>query len=305
MKTNYPRIGLAKLCGWFGLSRQAYYQNNNRAIGEVIKEDIILKEVFEIREKHSRLGGRKLYGKLQPFFREHKIKMGRDAFFRLLAENNLLIKKRKSRVHTTMSFHWLRKYPNLIKDFTPEKSNQLWVSDITYWKIQDGVFLYISLIKDAFSHKIVGYNVAETMESIETLQALNMSMAELKQTCGAVNTDLIHHSDRGVQYCSSQYVKVLKNNGIKISMTENGDPRENAIAERVNGILKEEYLFKYHLSTIKQARKILEEVVLLYNQERPHNSIENLTPNQVHGNDLNPKKLWKNYYKERATINQH
>jgi len=300
MKTNFSHIGLAKLCGWFGITRQAYYQNSWKALDISIEEDLILNEVQKIRKHHRRMGTRKLYEKLQLFMLEHQIKMGRDALFDLLSANHLLVRKRKRRIQTTQSFHWLRKYPNLIREFVPTAPNQLWVSDITYWKIKDS-YVYISFITDAYSHKIVGYHVAETLESIETIQALKMALSSLiKET--ESHFQLIHHSDRGIQYCSHEYVKLLQDNSIRISMTENGDPLENAVAERVNGIIKEEYLQDHTVKNISEAKKLLDFVVKLYNEQRPHNSIGNLLPNQVHEENIKTEKLWKNYYKKNPTI---
>ena len=300
MKTSFSHIGIAKLCGWFGITRQAYYQNSWKAIDVSIEEDLILTEVQKIRKHHRRMGTRKLYDKLQLFMLEHQIKIGRDALFDLLSANHLLVRKRKRRIQTTQSFHWLRKYPNLIRDFIPSAPNQLWVSDITYWKIKE-YHVYISFITDAYSHKIVGYHVAETLESVETIQALKMALFSLKKKSGN-DFQLIHHSDRGVQYCHHKYVKLLQDDNIKISMTENGDPLENAIAERVNGIIKEEYLQDYNVRNIKEAKKVLSFVVKLYNEERPHNSISNLIPSIVHQENIKTKRLWKNYYKKNPTI---
>ena len=172
--------------------------------------------------------------------------------------------------------------------------NQLWVSDITYWKITTG-YLYISFITDVFSHKIVGYQVARTLEAIESVKALRMALNQLKD-----GSHLIHHSDRGCQYCSKIYVKLLHNKGIKISMTESGDPLENAVAERVNGIIKEEYLTNYEVKNYQEAKFLLSSVVALYNSERPHMSIGNLTPSEVHKNNINSKRLWKNYYQRKT-----
>ena len=257
-----------------------------------------------IRQKHKRMGTRKLYELLDPFMLEHCIKIGRDGLFNLLAANQMLVRKRKSRVQTTQSGHWLRKYPNLIKDFIPGNIEQLWVSDITYWKINTDAYLYISLITDAYSRKIVGYNVGETMEAIESVKALRMALASLGED--AVSLQLIHHSDRGIQYCSNKYVKLLQDKGIRISMTENGDPLENAIAERINGILKEEYLIHYATNNLEEAKKHLNNAIQLYNNERPHMSISNLTPNKLHKNlTINHQRLWKNYYKKLDTFNQN
>jgi len=216
-----------------------------------------------IRKYHQRMGTKKLYDKLQ-------------------------------------SFHWLRKYPNLIREFTPTAPNQLWVSDITYWKIETG-YVYISFITDAYSHKIVGCHVAETLESVETIQALKMALSGLLKEPES-HFQLIHHSDRGVQYCHHKYVKLLQDYYIKISMTESGDPLENAVAERVNGIIKEEYLQYYTVKNIKEAKKVLDFVVKLYNEDRPHNSIGNLLPSQVHEEKIKTEKLWKNYYKKNPII---
>ena len=256
---------------------------------------------MNIRKEHRIIGTRKLYEMLQPFMMEHGVKMGRDALFDLLAVNQLLMKKRKRKVQTTYSNHWLRKYPNLIRDFIPRAINQLWVSDITYWKISTGEHLYISLITDAYSRKIVGYHVAETMEAIQSIEALQMALAALGGA--AVPLQLTHHSDRGIQYCSGKYVKLLQDNGIRISITENGDPLENAIAERVNGIIKEEYLNNYQTDNLQEAKKQLQKTISLYNNDRPHMSISNLTPNKLHNNQkINHQRLWKNYFKKKILL---
>lgn len=298
MKLSHSHIGLAKICGWFGITRQAFYQHEWRMMDNTIEAELVIKRVLQIRKSHRRMGGRKMYDKLQEFMLCHQIKMGRDAFFDLLSANNLLVKRRRRKVYTTNSFHWLRKYPNLIKGYTPAAPNQLWVSDITYWKISS-VFMYISLITDAYSHLIVGYQLAETLESVESVKALKMAIS----TLGGSHRSLIHHSDRGVQYCSAKYVEILKQNDINISMTENGDPRENPVAERINGILKDEYLLSENVSTKDQAKQELARSIELYNTDRPHMSISNMTPLMVHSgcNEQVPKRLWKNYYKTRQT----
>jgi transposase InsO family protein len=229
---------------------------------------------------------------------EHQIKMGRDALFDLLASHQLLVRRRKRKISTTNSSHWLRKYPNLIRELTPVRSNQLWVSDITYWKV-DQQYLYLNLITDAYSHKIVGYHLGQTLEAVESIKALKMALSSVQGS----TKGLIHHSDRGVQYCSSGYVNLLKDNHIDISMTENGDPLENAIAERVNGILKSEYLECYSIENYHSAGELLNQVVKLYNEERPHLSIGNLKPNDLHEHNRTTTKLWKNYYSKRVVDN--
>lgn len=298
MKDSFKVISLANLCSWFGLTRQAYYQSKNRVEKDLIAQEILLDKIGDIRKDHKRLGGRKLFFKLETFMHEHNIKMGRDSFFDLLRDNKLLIKQRKRHHVTTNSNHWMKKYPNLIKDIEPLGPNHVWVSDITYWKTKGGHY-YISFITDAYSRKIVGYHVADTMEAIESATALKMAIKTLKISAEG----LIHHSDRGSQYCSSMYVNMLKKEGIKISMTENGDPLENAIAERINGIIKGEYLFDYLIKTLLNAKEVLKSVVKLYNEDRPHSSIGNAVPSQVHNNDtdIEIKRLWKNYYQPSQT----
>jgi hypothetical protein len=295
MKSNFKRIGVADLCSWFGISRQAYYRNKTRNIRELVTHEILLPQVKAIRKDHKRLGGEKVLLKLKEFMLDHQIKMGRDAFFDFLRENDLLVRKRKRYHVTTNSKHWMKKYPNLIRDVEPLMPNHVWVSDITYWKTKDGHY-YISFITDAYSRKIVGYHVATTMEAIESVAALRVALKGLgKQISG-----LIHHSDRGSQYCSAKYVTLLKKSNVQISMTENGDPLENAIAERLNGIIKGEYLIDYQINSITEAKRVLEAVVELYNEDRPHSSVSNMYPSAVHNGEISQevKRLWKNYYKK-------
>lgn len=283
MKDSYRQISLSRFCRLLGVTRQAYYQYFWQVEFKTTEETLVVAEVLRIRKNHKHMGGRKLFELLQPFFLEHGIKMGRDAFFDLLQANHLLVRRKKRKIYTTQSFHWYRKYPNKIKGIIPSRPNQVWVSDITYWKINCG-YVYISLITDAYSRKIVGYNLADTLDAVETVQALKNALKHLqKKPIG-----LIHHSDRGLQYCSSGYVKLLKDHQIEISMTENGDPYENALAERVNGILKEEYLYDYSVDSLDQARLVLDFVIKIYNTERPHLSCSYKTPEFVH-QDQQPK----------------
>lgn len=300
MKSNFPLVGLARLCGWFGISRQAYYQNNWESISGAVEDELIIAQVKQIRSRHRRMGTRKLYELLQPFLLEEKIKIGRDALFDLLAANHLLVRKRRRRIQTTNSYHRFRKYPNLIRGMEATGINQIWVCDITYWKLKND-HVYISLITDAYSHKIVGYHLGETMEAEESIQALKMALSSLDAKSGARP---IHHSDRGIQYCSNSYIKLLKENNIGISMTESGDPLENAMAERVNGIVKEEYLDNYEIDAVPSARELLCITINLYNKERPHMTLGNFTPEEIHqsNHEIKPEKLWKNYYKKETTF---
>ena len=302
MKHNYPKVSLGKFCRLLGVTRQSYYQYFWQQEQLVFEDELVISEVLRIRKNHRHMGGRKLYELLQPFLLEHQIKMGRDRLFDVLSANYLLVKRRKKQTITTNSFHRFKKYPNLIRDFIPRSPNQLWVCDITYWRIKD-TFLYISFITDAYSKKIVGYNLGKSLETSETIQALEMAILSISNE--RKELELIHHSDRGTQYCSSEYVKLLEDSKIGISMTENGDPLENAIAERVNGIIKEEYLNDYQVNNIEDAKELLDAVIQMYNNERPHMSIGNLTPNHVHQNNIKTEKLWKNYYiKSPIIVNQ-
>jgi len=298
---QFQHKGLATLCGWFGVTRQAYCEHKKKEAATLLEEELVIKQVKEIRKNHPSMGARKLYLKLQPFMESAKIKLGRDGLFDLLAAHHLLIRKRKRKIETTQSLHRFKKYPNQIKDFTPKEPNELWVSDITYWQIREK-YCYISLITDAYAHKIVGYQVGESLKAIESIQALRMALSALDGP--ESHGRLIHHSDRGIQYCSNGYVKLLEEYKMQISMTENGDPLENAIAEHVNGIIKEEYLVHHHVNSIQQAREILQQVIQLYNQDRPHMSISNHTPNQVHEakSYIKTEKLWKNYYQKNLTL---
>lgn len=249
---------------------------------------------MRIRQKQKRLGARKMLRMIQPEL-PADVRLGRDSFFDMLRKQGMLVRKRKIRAYTTNSFHWLRKYPNLIKDLIPQRSNQLWVSDITYIKTSAG-FVYLSLITDAYSRKIIGWNLAESMEAQHTLRALNMAICQLPIGVG----EIIHHSDRGLQYCSSKYVNCLQKHKINISMTEKGDPYENAIAERVNGILKTEWLYDMELPDLSEAKRAVKAIISIYNAQRPHLSVEMLTPNQAHQMTGNLQRLWKTYKRKKT-----
>jgi len=279
------------ICGLFGRTRQAYYKRKEYNYKESMNEDLILTVVRKIRETQKRTGGRKLLKMIKERVPE-ELQIGRDEFFNLLRRHGLLVRKRKIRAVTTNSFHWLRKYPNLIKEISPERPNHVWVSDITYIKTEEG-FLYLYLITDVYSRKIIGWQLSDNLGSDNAIHALYMAISQLPAEC----KEIIHHSDRGIQYCSVKYVKVLESHGIKISMTENGDPYENAIAERVNGILKTEWLYDMKLTGYNDAYKAIESIVHIYNSERPHSSVAMLTPDQAHMQTGKLKRLWKSYKK--------
>ena len=279
------------MCELFGRSKQAYYQRSKYNYREEVKSEILCQLVEKQRAIMPKIGGRKLLRLIEPNLPE-ELKMGRDLFFDFLREKGLLVRKPRNRVRTTYSNHWMHKYPNLVKDFKPTGPHQLWVSDITY--ISTSVrFLYLSLITDAYSRKIIGWALGNTLEACHSVNALNMAIDQLP---GGIKK-VFHHSDRGVQYCSNEYVKILKKKQFNISMTESGDPRDNAIAERVNGILKSEWLNQMKLSSIGQASSELREIIRIYNEERPHSSLDMMFPKDAHNQSGELKKHWKNYYR--------
>lgn len=249
--------------------------------------------IDEERQMMPRLGGRKLLFKMQPKL-PPELQIGRDCFFNFLRDNQLLVRRRRNQVRTTFSNHWLHKYPNLIKEFEPKSAHQLWVSDITYIETCEE-FVYLFLITDAYSRKIVGWHVSETMEADNAVIALRMAISQLP----ARTEHIFHHSDRGVQYCSQKYVKILEKNSVQISMTENGDPLENAVAERINGILKDEWLKDMKGMSKSDVKKQTARIIETYNTQRPHSSVDMLTPDQAHKKEGTLKRHWKNYWKSK------
>lgn len=279
-----------------GYSRQSYYQGIKYIQQKAYQADIIIDEVLRYRKHQKRIGTRKLFEEMQDFLSAHQFQIGRDAMFDLLAEHGLLVTKRKRRgCITTLSKHRFKKYPNIIRGFIPIAPNQLWVSDITYIHLPDS-FAYLSLITDAYSHKIVGFYLSKDLTANGPLQALKMALKANQNIAG-----LIHHSDRGVQYCCDAYVKILKRKKIKISMTENGDPLENAIAERVNGILKGELLEEV-FPGFETASSNIAIACSTYNHLRPHGSIDNLKPAEAHQKTGELKKRWKNYWQLKKDL---
>jgi transposase InsO family protein len=286
-----PRC-LAQLCSLLGYSRQAYYQHKREYEKQVLGTELIIQQVIHLRHSQKRVGTRKLLRMIRRFLEQHQLNTGRDSLFDLLRKNGLLVRKRRRKIPiTTWSKHWLRKYPNLIEGLALTTPNRLWVSDITYIPIGDG-FGYLSLITDAYSRKIVGFYLCEDLSAKGCIKALEMA---LKQNPN--HGHLIHHSDRGSQYCSAEYVAVLEKENIRISMTQSGDPLENAIAERVNGILKEELLDSKY-AAFEQAQKGIAVAVSVYNYQRLHSSIDMLTPAQAHHLEGEIKRHWKNYYQK-------
>jgi len=287
-------VNIFSCCALLGITKQAYYKRRERQEKASLAEDLILREVIEIRRELPVLGGRKLFKLITQRLPESLLP-GRDSFFRLLDDNGLLIRKKKSfRPTTTISWHHFHKFSNLWKGRIPESPNQVWAADITYIRLCNGTFLYLSLLTDVYSHKIVGWALSKSLDIEAPLQALKMALKDLPQ-----EHKLIHHSDRGVQYCSKAYVELLQSHAVQISMTENGDPKENAVAERVNGILKEEWI---SIETLEAGKEGIGRIIELYNKKRPHLSNNYLTPEQAHGQNGVLKRQWKTYYKKKEDV---
>jgi transposase InsO family protein len=241
----------------FGLNRQVYYRSTKRSKASRKKAEQVIELVENIRIKMPKLGGRKLYFLLSEPLKE--LKIGRDKFFNILRANHLLIIPKRSYHVTTNSHHRFRKHKNLVSDYQVTKPNQVWVADITYIGNRKNPS-YLSLITDAYSKKIVGHHVAENLTTEGSLLALKKAVnhTNLKEK------SIIHHSDRGLQYCSDEYQKILEKNNISCSMTQNSDPYENAVAERINGILKQEFdIDKFDVET-KIKRKIVDESIKIF-----------------------------------------
>jgi len=249
-----------------------------------LEEEVVLAAVQKIRSKAKtkRWGVRKLQSKVNEDLHCTKFQIGRDKLFDLLRANNMLVRRRKRKLFTTNSHHWLRKYDNLVQGKELTGPNQVWVSDITYVKDQDGEVYYLYLITDAYSQKIVGWHLSLNLKAFSAVSALKMAIRNNK----GLLAGLIHHSDRGVQYCSAKYTEILKSNKIGISMTNPGSPQENAIAERVNGILKEEWLYDKDFGSLKNGRREIKQIINIYNTYRPHNTLNNKTPEQIHSLDF-------------------
>jgi transposase InsO family protein len=259
----------------FGISRQALYQEKSRALKREEELDRIKPLIVEKRMKMPRLGTRKLYHLLSGQFNTLGVKMGRDALFSYLREEKMLIKPLKSYTKTTDSKHWLKKYPNLLKELVPSRIEEVFVSDITYVKTQERTH-YLSLVTDVFSRKIMGYQLSDDMSAENVAKALQMAIKNRK-----TDWPLIHHSDRGLQYCSGLYQSQLKQAGIQPSMTDGYDCYQNALAERINGILKQEFLIET-CNNRKELHQLIHESIYIFNHERPHLSLNMKTPNQVH-----------------------
>lgn len=282
------------MCQVFGRSKQAYYKLLHQNADTAVKEEVIVGLVKKKRELWKRGSGRNLHQSLQTEFKTHDIKMGRDKFFDVLRNNHLLIKSKRCRTKTTCSYHHFNRYKNLIETATPLRSNEIWVADLTYlWLKPQDKFCYLSIITDLYSRKIVGHCVHESLSVKGCIDALRQAISNRKDK----TKHLIHHSDRGVQYCCHAYVKLLQKQQIQISMTQTGDPLENAVAERIHKTIKEEFTNDRQINfcNIDEAKSEIKKFIEFYNQQRPHRSVQWLTPNQAHHCTGALKRVWKTY----------
>lgn len=274
--TSTQEVSVEAACCWFGISRQAYYQAQKREQRRGAEDQLILDLIQGIREHHPRMGGRKLYHELQGSMAVLDISRGRDTFFTLLRRHDLLVETKRNGHRTTWSGKW--RYPNLLADLTLERVDQAWVGDITYLATEQG-FLYLALLTDAYSRFIVGYDLSSSLAVEGALRALNLAIAQRDEQSVA---GLIHHSDHGVQYTATPYRDRLCRVQIQSSMGEVGNCYDNALAERVNGILKCEYALDALFVSHQHAQQAVHEAIWLYNYERPHLALNYLKPAQVH-----------------------
>ena len=298
-------LAVALVCRLFGHCRQAFYQSRADIEKEKEHERKVIGAVREIREEDPGIGGYKLWLMLIDMFGRAFVP-GRDRFFVLLRRKGLMLPKPKPR-HTTNSNHRYHKYKNLVKDIVLTAANQLWVADITYIALAGGDVCYLHLITDAYSHKIVGWALARTLKAAITMQALKTAIEQaVAMKGGEVLTGLIHHSDRGVQYCCDAYVAMLKAYGISISMTEDYKPTDNAVAERTNGIIKVECVYRQKcFNSFEHACRVIERYIHFYNYRRLHMSIGYKVPAVAHLEQGEQKKMWKNkIYPQKNVTNE-
>ena len=272
------KASITEICSVFGLTRDAYYKYQKRREKKETLVQKVIELVKEERKDQPRVGTRKLYEALHILFIMENLKIGRDKLFDILREQEMLVKRKKSSCKTTDSYHRFHKYKNLVKDMVVTAPNQVWVADITYIRTING-FCYLALITDMYSRKIVGYDLSDTLELSGCLGAFKRAQKAARPAAG-----LVHHSDRGIQYCSNQYVEELKKHGVLLSMTEENHCYENAMAERVNGILKDEFYLDQCFFSTQHARIAAKNSIEVYNSKRLHLSLGYKTPNMVFKN---------------------
>ena len=278
LKGTRKYYSIDNLCAAFGYTRQAWYSHLRSIRLHFIAQEIILDRISEIRKELPKTGCVKLHKELNNgFLQGHGISMGRDAVFNLMRSQGMLIKTKKKWARTTNSFHRFKIHPDLVQRRAAMQAEEIWVSDITYLRTNKG-FIYLSLVTDAYSRKIVGHHLASDLRTIGCIKALQLA---LKGRLYPIRP-LIHHSDRGTQYCSDDYISLLRGSQISISMTQSGSPYDNAIAERVNGILKMEFNLEKTFKSMVQAKAWVELGIHKYNHVRLHTSCDFQTPQNAH-----------------------
>ena len=282
---------LADICDLFGVTRQAYYKKQQCNDNLLMHHEIVIQMVEHLRSipQWKRTGTDKLHRMLNPDFIKMGVKMGRVALNELLFDNGLLVRKRRGKARTTDSYHHYKKYPNKIKEMVIDCPGMVWVSDITYLDATSR-FAYLFLITDAYSRKIIGYSTETTLEVTGAINALEMATNQWEAADD--NRPLTHHSDRGSQYCCKDYIAFLDSHKFDVSMAAKGNPYENAIAERINGIVKQMGLDRV-FATVEEVKKAVIETIDIYNNQRLHSSIEYLTPSAAHSKTGELKKGWK------------
>jgi len=283
----------------FGVSKQAYHkQKGEPAARKAAQEAFALEYIHDIRKLDPGIGGNKLWYMYKTKFPDIE-RVGRDRFADIIDRHGLKVRNKVRKPRITDSSHGLPLYPNLVRDFIPTAINQLWVSDITYLPIWDSettyFFSYISLVMDAYNHELIGWVIGPTLETLYPVTALEMALKKCEGMSAEAMQRLIHHSDRGVQYASREYTEKLKGKGIQISMTENGDPKENAMAERINSTLKNESFKGMRFSSIEEASDAMKVAMEFYNTMRPHMSINMMTPQEAAKCNGEIRKWWKSY----------
>jgi transposase InsO family protein len=299
MREIFVSVGVGRLCKLFGKTRHAFYDKNWYLNQRYSDEKIMLELLLQIRREIPVLSTKVIYQMIRPTLRNHGITVGRDALHELRRDHGMLYRRKRRYVTTTDSHHRFYKYPNRIKDIEVTRIEQIWVSDITYIRLLDG-FSFLSLVTDMYSHKVVGYCLYPTLEAQGPLVALRMAIASLTKP----SEGLIHHSDRGIQYCCDEYTQELQLYLIDISMTDNGDPYENAMAERLNGILKKNFGLGKVFNGLEEAQTAVNRAIDAYNNLRPHQSISMLTPSTAHQPEYEGqlKRTWKSRSKMKGHL---
>lgn len=299
MTKSRSTVSVGWVCSFFDKSRQAYYQIAHRKDQAEAKKEIVINYAKECRKEMSKLGTRKMHHMMQPALKKSEIKCGRDKLFTILGQAGLLLKRHRANRCITRSLPISRNFPNLIKDMTIDAPEQVWVSDTTGIPVYDGLG-YLTLTTDSYSKQIMGYNLQRTKHSTGSIKTLRIALSKRSHH----EQQLIHHSDGGNEYFNKAYLKILVNAHVKASCTAPSSPQENPVAERINGIIKHEFLLTESNRSYADIEKILPKAISIYNERRPHSSIDFLTPTEAHSRKGQLKKRWKTYPRNKKSVNK-